>query len=130
MFDVKDLVAELCKQEPKQFSFEPTDVQLSDLTAPAAKAYEEPQRFVIINAKNAPKVNSFAPQFPLDCDVIAVDSTGVVLGHIPEGLVGAIRASVIIKPKGEKRYRKDQYGAYLVVITNYNKDDLYTNAVS
>jgi hypothetical protein len=128
MFDVKDLVAELCKQEPKNLSFEPTDVQLSDLTAAAAKAYEEPQRFVTINAKDPPKVSSFAPQFPLDRDVIAVDSTSVVLGYIPEGLVGAIRASVIIKPKGEKHYRKDQYGAYLVAIANYNKDDLYANA--
>jgi hypothetical protein len=128
MFDVKDLVAELCKRKPKDLSFEPTDVQLSDLTAPAAKAYEEPQRFVTINAKNPPEVYSFAPQFPLDRDVIAVDSTGVVLGYIPEGLVGAIRASVIIKPKGTKRYRRDQYGAYLVAVTNYNKDDLYTNA--
>jgi hypothetical protein len=47
MFDVKDLVAELCKQERKHFSFEPTDVQLSDLTAPTIKAYEEPQRLIL-----------------------------------------------------------------------------------
>jgi hypothetical protein len=39
-------------------------------------------------------------------------------------LVGTIRASVIVKPKGSKRYRRDQYGAYLVPVTNQNKDDL------
>jgi predicted ATP-grasp superfamily ATP-dependent carboligase len=37
----------------------------------------------------------------------------VVLGYAPEGLVGAIRASFIVKPKGKKRHRKDQYGAFL-----------------
>jgi hypothetical protein len=42
--------------------------------------------------------------------------------------VGAIRASVIIKPKGKKHHRKEQYGAYVVVITNYNKDGLYASA--
>lgn len=55
MFDVKDFGAEVCKQELKHFSFEPIKVQLSDLTVPAAKAYEEPQRFVTIDEKNPPK---------------------------------------------------------------------------
>jgi hypothetical protein len=36
-------------------------------------------------------------------------------------------ALVIIKPKGKKHHRKEQYGAYLVVITNYNKDELYAS---
>ena len=127
MFDVSTLVAELCKQVPERLAFEPTDVQLSDLAIPAAKANEEPPRFLSFDAENQPKINSFLPQFPFDRDVIAIDSTSIVLGYVPEGLVGAIRASVIIKPKGKKHHRKEQYGAYLVVITNYNKDDLYAS---
>jgi len=114
MFDVSTLVTELCKREPKQLSFEQTDVQLSDLVLPTVKTEEEPYRFISIDAENQPLLNSFLPQFPIDRDVIAIDSTSVVLGYIPEGLVGAIRASVIIKPKGKKYHRKDQYGAYLV----------------
>lgn len=75
MVDVNGLVAELCKREPKHLSFEPTDVQLSDLTAAAAKAYEEPLRLVTLDAKKSTEGNSFAFQFPLERDVIVVDST-------------------------------------------------------
>ncbi len=127
MFDVSSLVAELCKQVPKHLAFEPTDVQLSDLAISASKTNEEPPRFISFDADNQPRINSFLPQFPFDRDVVAIDSTSIVLGYVPEGLVGAIRASVIIKPKGKKHHRKEQYGAYLVVITNYHKDDLYAS---
>jgi hypothetical protein len=127
MFDVNPLVAKLCSEVPKQRSFEPTDVQLSDLTASSAKPYEESPQAVALNSENKPKIRSFQSKFPLDHDVVAIDSTSIVLGYVPEGLVGAIRASVIIKPKGKKHYRKEQYGAYLVVVTNYNKDDLYAS---
>jgi hypothetical protein len=115
MFDVSTRVTELCKQQPKHLAFEPTDVQLSDFAIPTSKANEETPRFVSIDADKQPQINSFLPQFPFDRDVIAIDSTSIVLGYVPEGLVGAIRASVTIKPKGKKRHRKDQYGACLVV---------------
>jgi hypothetical protein len=127
VFDVSSVVAKLCKQVPKHLAFEPTDVQLSDLAISASKTNEEPLRFVSLDVDNQPRINSFNAQFPFDRDVIAIDSTSIVLGYVPEGLVGAIRASVIIKPKGKKHHRKEQYGAYLVVITNYNKDDLYAS---
>jgi hypothetical protein len=93
MFDITPLVTEFCRQEPQQLSFEPIDVQLSDLTAPAAKAYDETAQFVTIDAHNL-NINSFSPHFPVDRDVIAIDSTSVVLGYVPDGLVGAIRPSV------------------------------------
>jgi len=127
MFDVNPLVARVCSERPKQHSFEPTDVKLSDLTASTAKPYEESPQAVALNSENQPKIRSFQPKFSTDHDVVAIDSTSIVLGYVPEGLVGAIRASVIIKPKGKKHYRKEQYGAYLVVITNYNKDALYAS---
>ncbi len=78
MFDVSGLVAEPCKQEPIHFSFEPTDVQLFDLVLTTSKAQEEPYRFVSFSAETQPRINSFLPQFPLDRDVIAIDSTSVV----------------------------------------------------
>ncbi|MGD0171015.1 MAG: hypothetical protein ABSB81_02645 [Halobacteriota archaeon] len=115
MLDVSIIVAELCKQVPQQLTFQPTDVQLSDLAISASKTNEEPPRFVSIDADNQPLINPFLPQFPFDRDVIAIDSTSIVLGYVPEGLVGAIRASVIVRPEGKKRHRKDQYGACLVV---------------
>ena len=68
------------------------------------------------------------PVFPLDQRVVAIDSTSVVLGYVPEGLVGAIRASVIIKPEGKTLHAMERYGPYLAVVTNYDKDELYANA--
>jgi hypothetical protein len=87
-------------------TFEPTDVQLSDLAIATSKANEEPLRFVSIGADNQPRIKSFLPQFPFDLDVIAIDSTSIVLGYVPRVWSGAIRASVIIKLKGKKRHRK------------------------
>ncbi|MGZ4911275.1 MAG: hypothetical protein ACXV5G_11250 [Halobacteriota archaeon] len=125
MFDVSSIVETLCKNVPQLGTFEPTDVQLSDLVVPTTKAGEEPPRSVSITTKNQPPVSSFQAQFPLDRTVVAIDSTSVVLGYVPEGLVGAIRASVITKPEGATYHHMDRYGAYLVAVTNYNKDELY-----
>jgi hypothetical protein len=47
------------------------------------------------------------------------------LGHIPDGVVGAIRASVIVKPAGSTFHRLERYGPYLIPITNQNMDPLY-----
>jgi hypothetical protein len=125
MFDVSPLVAELCRQQPNQLIFEPTDVQLSDIVISTAKSDEETPRFVSVDPQNQPRIRFFNSQFPLDDRVIAIDSTSVVLGYVPEGLVGAIRASVILKPEGTTNHEMQRYGPYLVVVTNYNKDDLY-----
>ena len=48
---MSSLVATLCRQEPEYLSFEPTDVQLSDLAISAPKANEEHPRFVGIDAE-------------------------------------------------------------------------------
>ncbi|MGZ4944464.1 MAG: DNA double-strand break repair nuclease NurA, partial [Halobacteriota archaeon] len=126
MFDVSSIIETLCKDVPQLGAFEPTDVQLSDLVVPTTKSGDEPPRSVNISATDQPPTSSFDPEFPLDHTVVAIDSTSVVLGYVPDGLVGAIRASVITKPEGSTHHHMDRYGAYLAVITNYTKDELYT----
>jgi hypothetical protein len=54
-------------------------VQLPDITLPVTNAYEGPHKFVTIDERD-PQLYSFAPEFPVDRDVIAVDGTSVVLG--------------------------------------------------
>jgi hypothetical protein len=125
MFDVSPLVAELCKRKPNQLVFEPTDVQLSDIVMTGTKGDEETPRFVSVDPHNQPPIRFFNPQFPLNNRVVAIDSTSVVLGYVPEGLVGAIRASVVLKPEDSTNHQMQRYGPYLVVVTNYNKDKLY-----
>jgi hypothetical protein len=89
VFNVSTLVAELCKQVPEHFAFEPTDVQLSHLVISTTKADEETLRFVCVDPQNQPPICFLHSQFPLDVRVVAMDSTSVVLGYVPEGLVGA-----------------------------------------
>jgi len=125
MFDVSNLVAELYRQQPNHLVFELTDVQLTDIVIPTTKKDEETPRFASVDLQDQPPICSFNPRFPLNDLVVAIDSTSVVLGYVPEGLVGAIRASVIIKPEGTTNHQMQRYGPYLVVVTNYNKDDLY-----
>jgi hypothetical protein len=127
MFDVSAIVGAMCKPKPKDLTFEPTDVQLSDLAVSTEKAVDEASGFVSIHAGAGPPISSFSPEFPLDRRVVAIDSTSVVLGYVPEGLVGAIRASVILKPEGKTQHAMERYGPYLVVVTNYEKDALYAN---
>jgi len=107
MFDVSILVTELCKRQPKHLSFEPTDVQLSDLAISASKTNEEPPRFVSINADNQPQINSFLPQFPSDRDVVAIDTTSIVLGGASREVLSALSERRSVSSlKAKKRYRK------------------------
>jgi hypothetical protein len=128
MFDVSDIVQAMRGQTPKERTFEPTDVQLSDSTLSADKATEDAAGFVSLRAGSELPINPIDPSFPLARPVVAIDSTSVVLGYVPEGLVGAIRASVIIKPKDKTMHAMERYGPYLAVITNYDKDELYADA--
>jgi hypothetical protein len=127
MFDVNDIVATICREIPNNLLFELTDVQLSDIVVAPTTANEEPPRIVSVDETALLPIASFHPRFPLDQRVVAIDSTSVVLGYVPEGLVGAIRASVILKPNGTTHHQMQRYGPYLVAVTNYNKDTLYAS---
>ncbi|MGZ4848463.1 MAG: DNA double-strand break repair nuclease NurA [Halobacteriota archaeon] len=125
MFDISSLVATICEPRPRDLTFEPTDVQLSDPVIQREKADDEPPATLSVDTRTRVPTTSFEPQFSVNCRVVAIDSTSVVLGYVREGLVGAIRASVITKPEGTTRHQLKHFGPYLSVITNYNKDAVY-----
>jgi hypothetical protein len=106
MFDVSPFVAKLCGEAPKQRSFEPANVQLSDLTAPATKTYDETAQFVTIDSRNL-KINSIAPHFPADRDVIAIDSTSIVL-LCPRRFSRRHPSVGHYQAQRQKHYRKEQ----------------------
>lgn len=85
MFDVKNIVAAICKQIPNNITFKPTDIQLSDIIVATTKADEEASRFVSLDQSTSPPISSFYPQNPLEHNILAVDSTSAVLGYVPEG---------------------------------------------
>jgi hypothetical protein len=128
MFNVSDIVEAVCGRTPKDRGFEPTDVQLSDSTVTTRKADEDAAGSVSFRGGSRPPVKPIHPGFPLDRRVVAIDSTSAVLGYVPEGLVGAIRASVILKPEGKTQHKMERYGPYLAVVTNNDKDEQYSNA--
>jgi hypothetical protein len=71
------------------------------------------------------EVGALAPRYPRETQVVAIDSTSLALGHITDGIVGAVRASVIVKPANESKWRLERYGPHLVTITEQEKDTLY-----
>ena len=68
------------------------------------------------------------PITPMDLDmkVIAIDSSGVRLGEVKDGVVGAIRATVIVST-ARNDYKINRYGPYLIKATNQNAKVLYNN---
>ncbi len=62
----------------------------------------------------------------LNLNVIAIDSSGVRLGEVQDGVVGAIRATVVTSTS-KNSYKIQRYGPYLIKATNQNSKDLYNN---
>ena len=64
MFDVSSLVAAICEQRPKDPTFEPTDVQLSDSVIHSEKVNDEFPESVAIDPQAYPPSTSFESRFP------------------------------------------------------------------
>ena len=56
--------------------------------------------------------------------VASVDSTAFVLGDIPDGIVCALRAAVVLH-EPSKPASIQRYGPYLAMVTNQTKDEVY-----
>ena len=48
-----------------------------------------------------------------------------MLGTVQDGVVGAVRNSVITREKGQQVHKMERYGPYLFMITNQNKQRIY-----
>jgi hypothetical protein len=59
------------------------------------------------------------PSYPIEMQIIAIDSTSFVLGEIPDGIVRAIRLSVIVKPKDCTQARLESDGPFLAAGLNH-----------
>jgi len=56
--------------------------------------------------------------------VVAIDGASVTLGHIDGGVVGAVRATVVVREAGG-RIKAERYGPYLIVATARNSQMIY-----
>lgn len=128
MLEVEKIRAIICADISEGASFRPSDVGLKDYFITTESIDEDETESVSVDewekrVESAPIV----PKYPADTNVAAIDSTSLILGVIPDGLVGAIRMSIIVKEAGKREHNLEHYGPYLVPITNQNKDEMYGN---
>jgi len=126
MIEVEKIVETISGKIPEGLAFEPSGINLTDYFVSTTKGEEEGIALVSGDEQEEwTKVHPIIPEYPVDAQVIAIDSTSITLGELPDGLVGAIRASIITKPIGKTTHSLERYGPYLVPVTNQNKDSIY-----
>lgn len=127
MIDIKDIVSAISKNTLEDTKFYPTEIPLTEYFPESTK--EEQEEATEVQISETEKVN-FIPlesSYPFEYQVIAIDSTSFVLGYVHDGIVGATRASLIIKPANQTQQHLELYGPFLTVITNQIKDTIYNN---
>ena len=78
-----------------------------------------------MNEESEKKIEYLTPRFPTEQNVVAIDSTELVLGYIPDGFVAAVRASLAIKTPNDNAHHLERHGPFLIAITGENKDELF-----
>jgi hypothetical protein len=106
--------------------FEPSDVWLNECFVSSQKSADVEAESVVDEQGRLGVVGRIlVPRYPKEIQVVAIDSTSFTLGQIPDGVVGAIRVSVVVKPANESRRRLDRFGPYIVKVTEQEKDSFY-----
>jgi hypothetical protein len=127
MLEMEKLLSAMCNKLPGGLTFEPSDTDLNDCFPATPKGDEEEITSIDVKQPEKMKAISIAPKYPIETRIIAIDSTNFTLGQIPDGLVGAVRASIVTKAPGATSHSLEKYGPYLVPITSQNKDLIYRN---
>jgi len=126
MFEIDSIIATICGKIPEGLAFELSDTDLTEYFVSTVKGESEGVTFVDLTEQEKWKeARSIVPKYPIDAQVVAIDTTNFTLGQVPDGVVGAVRASVITKPVGKTGHNLELYGPYLSPITNQNKDLVY-----
>ena len=125
MIELDSLVSLFSRPEIEEAAFQPEEVQLTDYF-PSTKSPDLEESEVLVEDEGEVKVNGIKPTFPGDRTVLAIDSTGFPLGYVKDGLVIAVRASVVVKPAGSMEHRLELYGPYMAAVTNTSKEAVYS----
>ena len=125
MIEIDKLVSAICSKIPEGSSFEPAETSLNDYFPEAPKEEQEEISPINFNELEKQIPIAISPRYPIEDQVVAIDTTNFTLGQIPDGLVGAVRASIITKAPNKTSHSLEKYGPYLVGVTNQNKDQMY-----
>jgi len=107
--------------------FEPSSVLLEESFVSSQKGtdVEEGENLVDEQWQTGPARKPLIPRYPKDIQVAAIDSTSLILGHVADGILGAIRASVVTKPANESKRKLMRYGPYIVKVTEQERESRY-----
>jgi len=124
LLEISDFTSRIGEVLPAH-EFVPLEIDLVKNFQKDEKEHYEP--FTEVEMTQNKKFDSFSiiPRYPKEKNIVALDSTSFILGQVSDGLVCAIRASIIVKPANESVQRLELYGPYLPVITYHNSDNLY-----
>lgn len=127
MIEVEKIVSAITGELASGITFHPSEVGLTDyfLGSEGAGEDEDVGKVEIDTMAEHLSPQPIEPCYPINRRVVAIDSTSFGLGIIPDGLVGAVRLSVIIKEVGKTNHSLERYGPYIVPVTNQNKEALY-----
>ena len=127
MIEIGNLESALSGRIPKGETFRPSEIGLDECADTSQKDDVPDGNETTVREEWQREVRPLTPRYPAESTVVAIDSTGFALGYVPDGLVAALRASVVTKPAGEDRHRLERYGPYLIAVTTANKDGIYKN---
>jgi len=127
MIEIDQFVKAVCNKIPQGLTFQPSDTNLTEYFQETKKTDEEEATQLELKETEKQEPTPINPKYPIDSEVIAIDTTNFTLGNIPDGLVGAVRASIITKPPGKTNHSLEKYGPYMAAITNQNKETIFKN---
>lgn len=127
MIEIDSVESALTGRIPKGATFRPSEVSLDECLSSSQKDDVPDDSESAVREEWEKEIRPLTPKYPAEATVVAIDSTGFALGYVPEGLVAALRASVVTRLAGESKHRLERYGPYLIALTNANKEDIYQN---
>jgi hypothetical protein len=125
MIDTAPLLSDLNNRVSSGSSFRPSEVDLSKPFIQTEQSEEEDHAEALVNEEWQRKIETLTPRFPTDQNVVAIDSTELVLGYIPGGFVAALRASLVTKTPKDNTHHLERHGPFLIAISGENKDELF-----
>ena len=123
MLHVEKLTGVLKHPYEKGMEFKPNDVDLNHFFLPVVSEKESEEHLTL--RPNAQLTVKEMKPAPPEGSVVAIDSTSITLGHVQDGVVGAVRAALIRREPDKRNFIVERYGPYLFAPTNQNKQALY-----
>jgi hypothetical protein len=127
VIEIDPFVKAVCNKIPQGLTFQPSDADLTEYFQETKRIDEEEATQLELHEPEKKESTPINPKYPLDSEVVAIDTTNFTLGNLPDGLVGAVRASIITKSPGKTSHSLEKYGPYMAAITNQNKEILFKN---